>query len=207
MGRHCRVPPPGGCPALETPQGEGFPLENRSRQDSNLSPKTKPPLCPRASRTLRTRPNASPGEMPLCPEKVGCRAERAVPDIPSRGRAAARGASLASPPCPGSPHTLATRARARAAGPRGPALGPRSPLAADRPDRSGIRHSGVEQRAEKRRGKRKGGGRRPPRSRGHPKGESRKKDRETRRGWGGRPNAARRASSGRLSQIASPRRR
>lgn len=38
---------------------------------------------------------------------------------------------------------------------------------------------------------------RPPQNRGHPKGESRKNDRETWRGWG-----ARQASTGLLFQIA-----
>lgn len=75
--------------------------------------------------------------------------------------------------------------------------------AGERPNRSGIGRSGVEQKAEKRRGKRKGGGGRPPRSRGHPKGESRKNDRETWRGWGRKQRAAERASSRLLFQIAS----
>lgn len=61
---------------------------------------------------------------------------------------------------------------------------PQSSPAVERPDRSGIGRCGVERSTEKRRGDV-----RPPRSRSHPKGESRKNDR-LRGVRGGRRNAA-----------------
>lgn len=167
---------------------------------SNLSPKTKPPLFLKASRTSLARSNASsrkshqPRERGTPGRRRGWEVvretHRAKPHAqPRLGRLTAH---LRHRP---RVTVISARAHASQATPRPT---PQSTPAGERPDRSGIGHSRVEQSAEKRRGNAGGEGVRLPRSRGHPKGASRKNDRETRRGWG-----ARQASTGLLFQIAS----
>lgn len=171
-----------------------------------------------ASRTALTSPNASPREKCHWAQgKWDARAGAAVQVLPSRGRAGSsrgwnrqphrrpRGAAhLKTRPAP-----VATSVRAHAGRAARPT--PRSSPAAERPDPPGIGRSGVERGAEKRRGNARGWGRgggvRLPQSRGDPKGESRKNDRENRRSGGGRRNAAGLASSRLLFQIASAHRR
>lgn len=159
---------------------------------------------PRVSRTELTRRNASPGEkIQLSPEKVGPGAGTAVLHLPgtgSEGCPQSRDSRPTRVPA-ATPHTLiAARvvapsacALARWATPAHPAVIPSSGKA--RPFRN--RTYGVERSAEKRRGDV-----RPPQSRSHPKGESRKNDRETRKILSTEENAAGQASSGLPFQIA-----
>lgn len=151
----CLILPPGRCVPLSCDASVRVPRVKIASK-GNLSPKTKPQLLLGASQTSLTRVNASsrkshqprergtPGQThgawKVMPETH--RAKRHAQPSPGRPMAHLRHRSRQS------------HQRARSRRPGHPRATPWStPARGERPDRSGIGHSRVEQSAEKRRGK------------------------------------------------------